>query len=49
VRVGITPSGLELLRQLDEPMLALHRSQFAPLGASRVATLTRLLRRLLAS
>lgn len=49
VRVGITPSGLELLRQLDEPMLALHRSQFAPLGASRTATLTRLLRRLLAS
>lgn len=49
VRVGITPSGLELLAQLDAPVLALHRSQFAALGPSRTATLARLLRRLLES
>lgn len=49
VRVGITASGLELLRQLDAPMLALHREQFAVLGPSRMATLARLLRRLLES
>jgi len=49
VRVGITASGLELLRQLDAPMLALHRGQFAALGPSRLTILARLLRRLLES
>lgn len=49
VRVGITASGLELLRQLDAPVLALHRSQFAALGPSRLTILARLLRRLLES
>ena len=46
VRVGITPAGLKLLGQLDQPMLALHRCQFSPLGEGRTATLVRLLRRL---
>lgn len=46
VRVGITPAGLRLLRQLDQPMLALHRFQFSPLGEARTAKLVRLLRRL---
>lgn len=49
VLVGITASGLELLRQLDAPVLALHRSQFAALGPSRLTILARLLRRLLES
>ncbi|MGQ9916672.1 MAG: MarR family winged helix-turn-helix transcriptional regulator [Bryobacteraceae bacterium] len=45
VRVGITPAGLELLRQIDAPMLELHRLQFDVFGPKRTATLTRLLRR----
>lgn len=45
VRVGITRAGLELLRQIDAPMLELHRLQFDVIGPRRTATLTRLLRR----
>lgn len=45
VRVGITPAGLELLRQIDAPMLELHRLQFDVIGPKRTATLTRILRR----
>lgn len=45
VRVGITWAGLELLRQIDAPMLELHRLQFDVIGPRRTATLTRLLRR----
>ncbi|GIU79992.1 MAG: hypothetical protein KatS3mg005_3230 [Bryobacteraceae bacterium] len=46
VRVGITRAGLQLLAQIDEPMLALHRRQFSVLGEKQTATLTRLARRL---
>jgi DNA-binding MarR family transcriptional regulator len=46
VRVGITRAGLQLLAQIDEPMLALHRQQFSALGEKQTATLTRLARRL---
>jgi len=46
VRVGITPAGLELLVQIDAPMLELHRRQFSVLGERQTATLTRLARRL---
>lgn len=45
VRVGITRAGLELLSQIDAPMLELHRLQFDVIGPRRTATLTRLLRR----
>jgi DNA-binding MarR family transcriptional regulator len=46
VRVGITRAGLQLLAQIDESMLALHRQQFSALGEKQTATLTRLARRL---
>lgn len=46
VRIGITPAGLELLAQIDAPMLALHRVQFFLLGEKQTATLIRLARRL---
>lgn len=46
VRVGITRAGLQLLAQIDEPMLALHRQQFSVLGEKQTAALTRLARRL---
>lgn len=49
VRVGITAAGLELLAQIDAPMLALHRLQFSVLSGKQTATLVRLARRLIES
>ncbi len=49
VRVGITAAGLELLSQIDAPMLALHRLQFSVLSEKQAATLVRLARRLIES
>ena len=46
VRVAITAAGLELLARIDEPMLELHRRQFAVLSPRQTALLVRLARRL---
>jgi DNA-binding MarR family transcriptional regulator len=40
----ITEKGLELLKRLDEPVLAAHRKQLGHLGRERLETLTELLR-----
>jgi DNA-binding MarR family transcriptional regulator len=44
VQVAITPVGLELLARLDEPILAIHRAQFARLSARRLQELVRALK-----
>jgi DNA-binding MarR family transcriptional regulator len=44
VRVGITPAGLALLRELDGPVRACHRAQLGHLKPSELETLVRLLR-----
>lgn len=49
VRVGVTAKGLDLLAEIDEPMLALHRQQFSVLSEKQAATLARLARRLVES
>lgn len=46
VRIGMTPAGLALLARIDEPMLALHRLQFAVLSQKQLAAFTRMARRL---
>jgi DNA-binding MarR family transcriptional regulator len=46
VRVGVTAKGLDLLAEIDEPMLALHRQQFSVLSEKQTAMLARLARRL---
>jgi DNA-binding MarR family transcriptional regulator len=46
VRIGITSAGLALLASIDEPMLALHRLQFAVLSPKQLAAFTRMARRL---
>jgi len=43
IRVRITPDGLRLLRDLDEPIRALHRKQLSRLGDKRLRLLKRLL------
>jgi DNA-binding MarR family transcriptional regulator len=43
----ITPAGLALLASLDEPMLAVHRQQFARFSPARLQELVRLLALLL--
>jgi DNA-binding MarR family transcriptional regulator len=44
VMARITPDGLKLLAQLDEPVQAAHRKQLGHLGRERLQTLTELLR-----
>lgn len=39
VLTRITPSGLEILSELDQPVKEIHRKQFRSLGAERVSTL----------
>lgn len=39
VRVSITTAGLDLLKLIDAPMLALHRRQFAPLDEAALTAL----------
>jgi len=46
VHVSLTPAGLALLASLDEPLLALHRAQFAHLSHDELDTLNTLLVRL---
>jgi len=43
VMARITPQGLRLLAQLDEPVRATHRDQLGHLGRQRLRTLTELL------
>jgi DNA-binding MarR family transcriptional regulator len=43
VLTRITPAGLELVRQLDEPVLELHRKQLAHLGQPKLNELLALL------
>lgn len=45
VSARITPSGLELLAELDEPVLDLHRAQFAGWEPAELRTLIRALAR----
>lgn len=49
VHVAITPAGLELLAALDQPMLELHRAQFAGFPLRRLQELIRGLKLLLPS
>lgn len=44
VQAAITAAGLELLARLDEPMLEIHRAQFARLSARRLQDLVRALK-----
>jgi DNA-binding MarR family transcriptional regulator len=44
VMARITPDGLKLLAQLDEPVQAAHRKQLGHLGRERLQALTELLR-----
>jgi DNA-binding MarR family transcriptional regulator len=44
VEIGITPAGLELLAQLDEPVRQCSRQQLGHLSATQLADLVRLLR-----
>jgi DNA-binding MarR family transcriptional regulator len=44
VQVGITETGLELLKQLEEPVRACHQRQLGHLGAEQIAALVDLLR-----
>jgi len=43
VSIGITATGLKLLKELDEPIHTLHRRQFSRLGAQELKSLTDLL------
>ncbi len=43
VEVAITPAGLDLLRQLDEPVRQCHQRQLGHLSPAQLADLTRLL------
>ncbi len=43
VMARITPDGLALLAQMDEPVRAMHRSQLGHLGRERLLALTELL------
>jgi len=43
VKTRITPSGLDLLRRLDQPIHELHKRQFRHIPAGRVKELARLL------
>jgi len=43
IRVRISPEGLKLLRDLDEPVRGMHRRQLAHLGSKRLRLLVRLL------
>jgi len=45
VRVGITPAGLALLKELDAPLRACHARQLGHLSAGELKTLAGLLRR----
>jgi DNA-binding MarR family transcriptional regulator len=45
VTTRITPAGLELLADLDEPTLALHRHQFGDAGEAELRTLVAVLER----
>src|SRR5439155_6950076 len=42
IRVRITPEGLRLLRDLDEPIRSMHRRQLSHLGDKRLRLLKRL-------
>jgi DNA-binding MarR family transcriptional regulator len=44
VMARITPEGLKLLAQLDEPIQEIHRKQLGHLGRNRLGTLAQLLR-----
>jgi len=44
VMARITPEGLKLLAQLDEPIQEIHRKQLGHLGKNRLGALTQLLR-----
>ena len=44
VMARITPEGLKLLAQLDEPVQEIHRKQLGHLGKNRLGALTQLLR-----
>jgi DNA-binding MarR family transcriptional regulator len=46
VRVILSESGTKLLADIDEPLLAIHRSQFSHLKAEELETLKSLLRRI---
>jgi len=48
VRVNVTRKGLELLASLEEPVLTLHRLQFAGFSRKELTDLKRLLDRVLA-
>lgn len=43
VKASITAAGLSLLKELDSPVAALHRRQFAKLGGANSASLLKLL------
>ncbi len=43
VRAEVTPAALELLRQLDEPILRMHHEQLSHLGNAKLRTLIDLL------
>jgi len=45
ITARITPAGLRLMSELDEPIAALHRRQLGPLGARRLRLLNELLNR----
>jgi DNA-binding MarR family transcriptional regulator len=46
VIVHITPAGMNLLAQLDEPILDLHRAQMSHMTRAELAELNRLLEKL---
>ena len=49
VEAGITPQGLALLGQLDEPVEKLHSTQFSALSEAELSSLDRALAKLLAA
>jgi DNA-binding MarR family transcriptional regulator len=49
VHVAVTPAGLELLAGLDQPIIEVHRAQFARLSPSRLEELVNTLNLLLPS
>lgn len=46
VNIRITPKGLDLLKQLDQPLRDLHKQQFEPLTRAELADLIRTLEKL---
>jgi DNA-binding MarR family transcriptional regulator len=46
VRVFLTEAGEKVLRDIDEPLLEIHRQQFRAFSADEVAVLTELLKRM---